>query len=61
VPVNQVDLARRARTEEPRNTDEESEELLRFVNAVLLTSAPQVEAKESRYRSRIYRGNAITV
>jgi malonyl-CoA reductase/3-hydroxypropionate dehydrogenase (NADP+) len=61
VPVNQVDLARRARTEEPRNTDEESEELLRFVNAVLLTSAPQIEAKESRYRSRIYRGNAITV
>jgi malonyl-CoA reductase/3-hydroxypropionate dehydrogenase (NADP+) len=61
VPVNQVDLARRARTEEPRNADEEAEELLRFVNAVLLTSAPQTEAKESRYRSRIYRGNAITV
>jgi malonyl-CoA reductase/3-hydroxypropionate dehydrogenase (NADP+) len=61
VPVNQVDLARRARTEEPRNTDEEAEELLRFVNAVLLTSAPQTDAKESRYRSRIYRGNAITV
>lgn len=61
VPVNQVDLSRRARTEEPRNADEEAEELLRFVNAVLLTSAPQVEAKESRYRSRIYRGNAITV
>lgn len=61
VPVNQVDLARRARTEEPRNVDEEAEELMRFVNAVLLTSAPQLEAKESRYRSRIYRGNAITV
>lgn len=61
VPVNQVDLARRSRNEEPRNADEEAEELLRFVNAVLLTSAPQVEAKESRYRSRIYRGNAITV
>ncbi len=61
VPVNQVDLARRARNEEPRNADEESEELMRFVNAVLLTSAPQVEAKLSRYRSRIYRGNAITV
>lgn len=61
VVVNQVDLARRARTEEPRNTEEESEELQRFINAVLLVSAPQTEAKESRYRSRIYRGNAITV
>ncbi len=61
VAVNQVDLARRARTEEPRNADEEAEELMRFVNAVLLTSSPQTTAKESRYRSRIYRGNAITV
>ncbi len=61
VVVNQVDLTRRARNEEPRNAAEEAEELTRFVNAVLLVSAPQVEAKESRYRSRIYRGNAITV
>ncbi|NJL35227.1 MAG: hypothetical protein HC893_16975 [Chloroflexaceae bacterium] len=61
VPVNQVDLTRRSRTEEPRNTDEEAEELIRFINAILLVSSPQVEAKESRYRSRIYRGNAITV
>jgi malonyl-CoA reductase/3-hydroxypropionate dehydrogenase (NADP+) len=61
VAVNQIDLTRRARNEEPRDTGEESEELTRFVNAVLLTSSPQVEAKESRYRSRIYRGNAITV
>lgn len=61
VPVNQVDLTRRARTEEPRSADEEAEEMVRFINAILLVSAPQVEAKESRYRSRIYRGNAITV
>ncbi len=61
VPVNQVDLTRRSRNEEPRNAEEEAEEFTRFINAVLLVSAPQVEAKESRYRSRIYRGNAITV
>lgn len=61
VPVNQVDLTRRARSEEPTNLDEEEEELTRFVNAVLLTSAPLPDAATSRYRSRIYRGNAITV
>jgi malonyl-CoA reductase/3-hydroxypropionate dehydrogenase (NADP+) len=61
VPVNQVDLTRRARSEEPQNLDEEEEELTRFVNAVLLTSAPLPDAATSRYRSRIYRGNAITV
>lgn len=59
--VNQVDLTRRARDEEPRNFFEEEEELLRFVNAVLLTAAPLPRPEESRYRSRIYRGNAITV
>lgn len=61
VPVNQVDLTRRARSEEPQNQDEEDEELSRFVNAVLMTSAPLATFGESRYRSRIYRGNAITV
>lgn len=61
VPVNQVDLTRRARSEEPRNAAEEEEELQRFVNAVLLTSAPLPNPQESRYRARIYRGNAITV
>lgn len=61
VPVNQVDLTRRARAEEPRNAAEEEEELRRFVDAVLLTSAPLPEPEESRYRARIYRGNAITV
>ncbi len=61
VPVNQVDLTRRARAEEPRNAAEEEEELRRFVDAVLLTSAPLPEPEESRYRGRIYRGNAITV
>jgi len=61
VPVNQVDLTRRAKSEEPTNTIEEEEELTRFVNAVLLTSAPLPDSATSRYRSRIYRGNAITV
>lgn len=61
VPVNQVDLTRRARNEEPRNATEEEEELKRFVDAVLLTTAPLPEPEDSRYRARIYRGNAITV
>ena len=61
VPVNQVDLTRRARTEEPRNAIEEQEELIRFVHAILLTSAPLPTPSDSRYRARIYRGNAITV
>ena len=61
VPVNQVDLTRRARSEEPVSPDEENEEVTRFVNAVLLTSAPLPDFTTSRYRSRIYRGNAITV
>jgi malonyl-CoA reductase / 3-hydroxypropionate dehydrogenase (NADP+) len=61
VPVNQVDLTRRARSEEPQSAPEEAEELQRFVSAVLLTSAPLPTPAESRYRSRIYRGNAITV
>lgn len=61
VPVNQVDLTRRARNEEPQNDTEEEEELARFVTAVLLTSAPLPTPRESRYRSRIYRGKSITV
>lgn len=59
--VNQVDLTRRAREEEPRTAAEEEEELERFVEAVLLTSVPLPSPQESRYRARIYRGNAITV
>lgn len=59
--VNQVDLTRRARVEEPRNEREEREELARFVDAVLLAAAPAPEPEQSRYLSRIHRGNAITV
>lgn len=61
VPVNQVDLTRRARSEEPRTPEEEQEELTRFIDAVMLTSAPLLEREDSRYRARIYRGKAITV
>lgn len=61
VPVNQVNLTRRMRSEEPRDANEQAEEYRRFANAVLLAAAPIVEAEESRYRSRIYRGLAITV
>ena len=61
VPVNQVNLTRRMRSEEPRDAAEQVEEYQRFAHAVLLAAAPIVEATESRYRARIYRGLAITV
>lgn len=61
VPVNQVNLTRRMRSEEPRDAVEQAEEYTRFAHAVLLAAAPIVEAQESRYRARIYRGLAITV
>ena len=61
VPVNQINLTRRVRSEEPRNEDETLEEVRRFARAVLLAGAPLPDAEDSRYRSRIYRGMAITV
>jgi malonyl-CoA reductase/3-hydroxypropionate dehydrogenase (NADP+) len=61
VPVNQINLTRRARGEEPRNQAEHLEEVRRFGRAVLLAGAPLPDAEDSRYRSRIYRGMAITV
>ncbi len=61
VPVNQINLTRRARSEEPQSAEETAEELERFARAVLLESAPIAGEEESRYRSRIYRGMAITV
>jgi malonyl-CoA reductase/3-hydroxypropionate dehydrogenase (NADP+) len=61
VPVNQINLTRRARSEEPRNQGEHQEEVRRFGRAVLLAGAPLPDAEDSRYRSRIYRGMAITV
>ena len=61
VPVNQINLTRRARSEEPRNQAEHQEEVRRFGRAVLLAGAPLPDAEDSRYKSRIYRGMAITV
>jgi len=61
VPVNQINLTRRARSEEPRNQAEHQEEVKRFGRAVLLAGAPLPDAEDSRYKSRIYRGMAITV
>jgi malonyl-CoA reductase/3-hydroxypropionate dehydrogenase (NADP+) len=61
VPVNQINLTRRARSEEPRNQGEHQEEVRRFGRAVLLAGAPLPDAEDSRYRARIYRGMAITV
>ncbi len=61
VPVNQIDLTGRVRSEEPRDAEERAEELDRFSRAVLLASAPLPGTGDSRYRSRIYGGMAITV
>jgi len=61
VPVNQINLTRRVRSEEPRDLAEQAEEQERFANAVMLASAPLPDAEDSRYRARIYRGLAITV
>lgn len=59
--VNQVQLTRRARAEEPGNDQEEAEEMERLVGAVLLCSVPAPSPAESRYLARIFRGNAVTV
>jgi malonyl-CoA reductase / 3-hydroxypropionate dehydrogenase (NADP+) len=59
--VNQVDLTRQARAEEPRGEAERRQELERFVDAVLLTTAPLPPESDSRYAGRIHRGRAITV
>ena len=61
VPVNQINLTRRVRSEEPRNRAEHDEEVKRFARAVLLAGAPLPDAEDSRYRARVYRGMSITV
>ncbi len=61
VAVNQINLTRRVRSEEPRNAGEHEEEVRRFARAVLLAGAPLPDAEDSRYRSRIYRGMSLTV
>ncbi len=61
VPVNQINLTRRVRSEEPRDLDEHIEETKRFTRAVLLVGAPLPDAEDSRYRARIYRGMSMTV
>lgn len=61
VPINQVNLTRRVRSEEPRDEDEHQEELRRFARAILLVGAPLPDAEDSRYRARIYRGTSMTV
>ncbi|WP_310496172.1 SDR family NAD(P)-dependent oxidoreductase [Sandarakinorhabdus sp.] len=61
VPVNQINLTRRVRSEEPRGDAEHAEEVRRFARAVLLAGAPLPDAEDSRYRARVYRGMSITV
>lgn len=61
VPVNQINLTRRVRSEEPRDLDEHLEEVQRFTRAVLLVGAPLPDTEDSRYRARIYRGMSMTV
>ncbi|MEE4289476.1 MAG: SDR family oxidoreductase [Erythrobacter sp.] len=60
-PVNQINLTRRVRSEEPRDQSEHEEELRRFTRGMLLVGAPLPDAQDSRYRSKIYRGTSITV
>ena len=59
--VNQVQLTRRARAEEPATERELAEEMERLVSAVLACSVPAPSPAESRYLARIFRGNAVTV
>ncbi|MEJ2604908.1 MAG: short-chain dehydrogenase, partial [Gammaproteobacteria bacterium] len=59
--VNQVQLTRRARAEEPGTEQEVAEEMERLVQAVLQCSVPAPSPAESRYLGRIFRGNAVTV
>lgn len=59
--VNQVQLTRRARAEEPGNDQELEEEMERLVGAVLQCSVPAPSPAQSRYLARIFRGNAVTV
>jgi len=59
--VNQVQLTRRARAEEPNNDQEAAEEMERIVQAVLLCCVPAPSPGQSRYLARIFRGNAVTV
>ena len=59
--VNQVQLTRRARAEEPSNDQEMAEEMERIVQAVMLCCVPAVSPSQSRYLARIFRGNAVTV
>ena len=59
--VNQVQLTRRARAEEPNNDQEAAEEMERIVQAVLLCCVPAPSPRQSRYLARIFRGNAVTV
>lgn len=59
--INQVQLTRRARAEEPANENELEEEMERLVSAVLQCAVPAPSPSESRYLARIFRGNAVTV
>ncbi|MEM6653964.1 MAG: SDR family oxidoreductase, partial [Pseudomonadota bacterium] len=61
VAINQINLTRRVRSEEPRDEAEHREELNRFTRAVLLVGAPLPDAQDSRYRAKIYRGTSMTV
>jgi len=59
--VNQVQLTRRARAEEPATEQELAEEMTRLVYAVLQCAVQAPSPGDSRYLARIFRGNAVTV
>jgi len=48
VPVNQINVTHRVRSEEPRNDEERLEAVKRFSRAVLLAGAPLPDAEDSR-------------
>ena len=58
---DQVPSTLGGRSEEPGSPAETQEEMERMVAAVLLCSVPAPSPRESRYLSRIFPGNAVTV
>ncbi len=61
VPVSQINLTRRNRHDAPRTPAEEREALARFIDAVMLVTAPWPERDRSRYLSDACQGRSLTI
>lgn len=59
--VNQITFTRRVQSEEVATPEKTAEEIVRFGRAALLVCAPRPSLEDSRDRSRIHRGLAMTV